>query len=150
MIMKTITPRISKAVDIFLDAINNGTLAKGDCTKCAVGNLCNGRHEWRFRFCTAKDKQEFNWVPFFSNIEETLSIADKVISSTDFSKEELMKIEYAFETNTKIDWHSYKKNYPKEIRADQINGLKAVVKVMLTFDDCKENVDEVFTNKAEL
>src|SRR5690606_24288790 len=33
------TPRIQKAIDIFLDAINNGTLAKGDPCGCAVGNL---------------------------------------------------------------------------------------------------------------
>lgn len=33
------TQRVQKAIDIFLDAINNGTLAKGSCTRCAVGNL---------------------------------------------------------------------------------------------------------------
>ena len=33
------TERISKAIDIFLDAVNNGTLAKGTCIACAVGNL---------------------------------------------------------------------------------------------------------------
>ena len=33
------TPRIQKAIDIFLDAINQGTLAKGSCAACAVGNL---------------------------------------------------------------------------------------------------------------
>ena len=33
------TPRIQEAIDVFLDAINNGTLAKGTCTACAVGNL---------------------------------------------------------------------------------------------------------------
>ena len=31
--------RITKAIDIFLDAINEGTLAKGNCCACAVGNL---------------------------------------------------------------------------------------------------------------
>ncbi|NJL78547.1 MAG: hypothetical protein HC917_06310 [Richelia sp. SM2_1_7] len=33
------TERISKAIDVLLDAVNNRTLAKGTCTACAVGNL---------------------------------------------------------------------------------------------------------------
>ena len=33
------TPRISKAINIFLEALKDGTLAKGTCTACAVGNL---------------------------------------------------------------------------------------------------------------
>lgn len=33
------TQRIQEAIDIFLDAISEGTLAKGSCIACAVGNL---------------------------------------------------------------------------------------------------------------
>lgn len=34
------SPRTQKAIDIFLDALNEGTLTKGDCAACAVGTLC--------------------------------------------------------------------------------------------------------------
>jgi len=72
------------------------------------------------------------------------------IDATKFTWQELAAIEHAFERNTNIRVNSYDFSSPEEIRADQIRGLEAVVKVMLTFDECTENVQEVFTNKAEL
>lgn len=157
------TPRIEKAIDIFLDALNKGTLAKGTCKACAVGNLvahglggkiwkdgdifqCSvSNHHWYNVFCTNslghqyKHPEKLSKTQVLSNIE-----------ATDFSWEELAAIEYAFEINTYISHIYYDYYSPEEIRADQIKGLEAVVQVMLTFDDCKESVREVFTEKAEL
>lgn len=162
------TPRIQKAIDIFLDAINNSTLAKGTCAACAVGNLvaigmnaeieynqesqefdCDkSNHMWGSLFSTCNGVQDGSAL--FVSSEERDRIIKKNIEVTDFSLEELMKIEYAFETNTKILMFDYPKKSLKKIRADQIKGLEAVVKVMLTFDEQTEDVKEVFTHKAEL
>lgn len=170
------TQRVMKAIDIFLDAINEGTLAKGSCTACAVGNLvANGlgakikfipigddivprcldergdfleNRRWSLAFYTAYGKQEVD--------KDALNNSDVIrnIEATDFSLEELMQIEYAFETNTSYDFSSYRRRTPQQIRQDQINGLAAVVKVMLTFEEgvpsTDEVVQEIFTDKANL
>jgi hypothetical protein len=166
------TQRIIKAIDIFLDAINEGTLAKGSCTTCAVGNLVanglggiitingmrtscvtptgsriyNGR--WGNAFATA-DGDQIASSDYFDDSDVIQNI-----EATDFTLEELMHIEFAFETNTKIHILSYDRHTPQEIRADQIMGLAAVVKVMLAFEDdalaTDEMVKEIFTDKAAL
>lgn len=161
-----ITKRIEKAIDIFLDAINEGTLAKGDCAACAVGNLCanamgiriifnssgstldEAPHQiWKRLFFTCNGIQT-NKEPYYTPTQA--AEAKQLISKTDFSRLELMKIEYAFESNTSIKGIHYWMHSKQEIRADQIRGLEAVVKVMLEFDDCKEEVTEVFTKRADL
>lgn len=164
--------RVQNAIDIFLDAINDGTLAKGTCIACAVGNLVakgldakivKSNNCANYFACTEENTHWSNlFVTTSSSVSGTIGqvirrdcIDDpdvvKNISATEFTWQELAKIEYAFETNTKIhnnEYNSYKK---KEIRADQINGLKAVVEVMLTFsNDTETSVSEVFTKKAEL
>ena len=156
------TPRIQKAIDTFLDSLNEGTLAKGTCVACAVGNLvaagagakitedlesCAGylNSTWSFAFSTNSEGTRRIDKSYFDNEE----VIDN-ISKTDFSIHELMQIEYAFETNTEISYISYDNCSRKSIRQDQIKGLEAVVKVMLSFDEQVEDVKEVFTHKAEL
>lgn len=157
------TPRIENAIKVFLNALENGTLAKGHCGACAVGNLIadglNGLIDsqlnctientgWASLFATSRNIQDVNNLNDFS-VKSIIQIK-KEIESTDFSQKELMKIEYAFETNTEIDSILYNKHTPEEVRADQLKGLEAVVEVMLDFDDVKESVQSVFTSKAEL
>jgi hypothetical protein len=156
------TKRIEKAIDIFLDAINNGTLAKGNCTACAVGNLvAHGlggeiTNNGCYFECTVENS---HWSGLFitysgGQLIKTRNLSNDDVQSnikaTDFTWEELALIEKTFETNTSIDADDYRNYTQKQIRADQIRGLEAVVKVMLQFDDCKDDVKEVFTNKAEL
>jgi hypothetical protein len=144
-----LTPRIQKAIDIFLDALNEGTLSKGSCSTCAVGNLCNGDNSWNQLFVTIQEEngeyfQELNSYtkePDKNYKKILLEKAKKAISKTDFLLQELAQIEYAFETNTKIHWTCYFYFSSEQIRQDQINGLKAVIEVMMTFDDCKEDVE---------
>jgi hypothetical protein len=164
------TERVQKAIDIFLDAINNGTLAKGTCQACAVGNLvAHGKggiircfnyagrirfacdidnEEWGNAFVTM-DGQQKTWPKYFDNPKVIESV-----QATDFTMNELMQIEYAFECNTKISHFYYNESSPEAIRKDQINGLAAVVRIMLSFDSTEpvENslVHEVFISKAEL
>jgi hypothetical protein len=162
-----------EAIDVFLDAINEGSLAKGSCVACAVGNLVahglggkvtidNGlasfehpwsgfldNSRWSDAFCTyntGRQKVDRGALRRFTVIRN--------IEATDFTAEELMQIEYAFEMNTKIHFMSYYRYTPQQIREDQINGLAAVVKVMLSFEDKELATDalvqELFIDKANL
>ncbi len=162
------TPRIQKAIDIFLDAINNGTLAKGACTACAVSHLAAhgmgmntivpiDEHDhsrlrkllpfsfWARSFASTASGRQFTNEHLLDS-SETIYCAE----ASGFSVGELMTIESAFEKSTGLHFLRYSEYTKAEIRADQIKGLAAVVKVMLTFDDCKDSVEEVFTSKAEL
>lgn len=157
------TPRVQRAIDIFLDAINNGTLAKGSCVACAVGNLvaagmngiitvtpsktnfkCNVPNDkWGQYFCTTTSEQTIR--PSFKYVSNVIAC----IKATEFTEKELMIIENTFEKNTSICSTTYD-IYSKEIiRKDQINGLRAVVKAMMEFDDIEEDVEEVFVKRAE-
>lgn len=164
--------RIDRAIDIFLDALNDGTLEAGQCTTCAVGSLVRAgmiqtnnykeipsdnafiidnevevegvtNSDWAYLFVTHGNTQfkKQAFCPFEEKYipasKEDITKGLKAISYTEFTEEELAKIEYAFETNTKGD----------EIE-DQIKGLEAVVKIMQTFDEDKREVKEIFTNKA--
>jgi hypothetical protein len=167
------TKRIQNAIDIFLDAINEGTLAKGTCTACAVGNLVAHGMEskvvnkdglfgtepfvvnfaWSCLFMTDSDgyqslgSHKTNGLDEMIKRPEYKSLRD-AMEKIDFTVDELRQIEYVFETNTKIKYDAYEDHTKKEVRADQIKGLEAVVKLMLTFDEQVDDVKEVFTTKA--
>ena len=161
------TNRIEKAIDIFLDAVNNGTLAKGTCIACAVGNLVahgmNGTISKRKSIVDEystfeSDVNSSAWSSAFVTTEgeQTIyknSLNDpwvlRNVEATDFTIQELAQIEFAFETNTEIPCLDYDSTTAKKIRADQIKGLEAVINVMMTFDDVKADVKEVFTNKLQ-
>ena len=151
--------RVEKAIDIFLDAINNGTLAKGTCTACAVGNLVSDGMSGKINYNElvnefSCNKDNNRWGDAVILMDTTYHAKNKesrdCVDATDFTLKELSIIERAFEDNTYIGWMSYT-DYPlKEIRADQIKGLEAVIKVMLSFTNDESDVKEVFTKKAEL
>ena len=134
--------RITRAVDIFLDALNNGSLKFMECSHCAVGSLvANGLNIQ----CGIESSL---WMQSWSYFKQTLTkelspIQIKCIESTEFSQYELMRIERAFMLVYEDEDHN------NTIKS-QIKGLEAVVKVMLTFEDSKQDVKEIFTNKAEL
>lgn len=156
--------RLERTVDIFLDAINNGTLAKGTCVACAVGNLvahglnakikqypnktfgCSkNNHFWRYLFITDNNIQKRNKDIFYEKMLKGL---------TEYSIEELALIEYTFETNTFISYISYQDYTKEEVKQDQINGLSAVIELIKTFDENKsfdiqkEFVDKVIYEKS--
>lgn len=155
--------RIEKAINIFLDAINKGVLAKGSCKACAVGNLvasglggtvkinylnfsCDKINDaWYILFSTNKSGHQFFCE---ANIKNNKVLRN--IEATDFTLKELMKIEHVFETNTKILFEDYLKHTKKKIREDQIAGLSAMIETMMSFEEVKENYVEIFNSKAEL
>ena len=153
--------RVKNAIDTFLDAIKNETLAKGTCIACAVGNLvakgldakvvkreggfiCNKQNsEWEELFLTAFGEQTIN--KYNAHKPEII----KNIEATEFSWQELAQIEKVFETNTKIYYSDYDYHTPSEILDDRIRGLEAVIEVMLSFSNDKvTDVKQVFTEKA--
>ena len=156
------TTRTKNAIDIFLDALNTGTLAKGSCTACAVGNLVAAGLDGTITITDdgryVCDKSNDVWSELFNThgvqkfygtyLQDVGVLAN--IEATEFTLKELMEIEYTFETNTEIRFTDYPKFSNEEIRKDQINGLQAVVEVMLEFEESKEDVKEIFTKKAEL
>ena len=135
---------------------------------CAVGNILKSldipnkevkevnlpvHGRWRILFETTDEGIQINWEDHWSNNKEWIEEAKRVISYSDFTQKELAEIEFAFETNTKIRIEDYKFYTKEEIRKDQINGLKAVIGVMLTFNSQKNkekvDIDEVFTKRVE-
>ena len=145
-----LTKRIKEAIDIFLDAINNGTLVKGDPCGCAVGNLLAGAQGITLTkepyLKGVKIKPDYNGDWYDMGCRLLKLMAEK----TEFTHQQLLKIERTFENNTSITHTVYNEYTKEEIRADQIKGLEAVIELMLTFDEQKENIKEIFTNKANL
>lgn len=159
------TKRIENAINVFLDAINNGTLAKGTCVACAVGNLvAHGMgakiykevvEDWTSFNC---DKENSHWSNLFRTAYDCQDVFHRKldsnvirnIESTEFKLSELMKIEFAFETNTKITFDRYTCHTESEIKQDQIKGLEAVIKVMMEFDNDQFDIQEQFTSKVKM
>lgn len=154
--------RVENAINVFLNAIKEGTLAKGSCSACAVGNLV--AHGVGGKLTVDKygsiwcDRINSTWsrlfVTVFGKQDIRLSRLDDVeimceIDSTEFTWKELASIEKAFECNTKIEANDYGEHTYSEILDDQIKGLEAVIKVMLSFSgDTKTDIKEVFTDKV--
>ena len=159
------TPRIQKAIDIFLDSLNNGTLLAGNCSACAVGNLIAEAFGMKYfvegtTICyddIVSINREYSptvWSNFFINgtVKDNNDASEKkamdiICKQTGFTLPELAAIERAFESNCYLKG---KDHDPIELRKSQIKGLAAAVEVMMGFDDIQEDVQEVFTSKAEL
>lgn len=160
------TKRIENAINVFLDAINNGTLAKGTCVACAVGNLvAHGMDAKITKFedgiirfeC---DEENIQWSALFKtdnfgNQEIDEYFLDDIevrenINATEFTWQELAKIEYAFERNANIPFDEYLNHTQSEIKQDQIKGLEAVIKVMMEFDNDQFDIQEQFTSKVKM
>lgn len=112
-----------RTVDLLLDAYNECRLKHGQCDACAVGNIC-GSSYWAARFITMDNEdqminpsefrgpvEDFDKLRTYPNErwynpdEKTILAlqqrADEVIAASGYSKEELMKIEFAFESSIK-------------------------------------------------
>ena len=153
------TDRIKKAIDIFLDAINNQTLASGTCSACAVGNLIAHelgvipKVEKLIEYASIIQPQAA-WIsvkkgasPKFSQ-GKTHEEVIELMKSTGFSVEELLEIEKAFEDNTYINFAAYPHYAKEEIKKDQIRGLKAAIEVMKNFDKVEFSTQEEFVDKV--
>ena len=147
------TKRFEETVDLLLDAINTGELAKGSCQRCAVGNMA--RHygaeniaAWWPLFCTGGGIQDKMSITSRVKTNEMFTRAIESIENIPYTEEQLAKIEFAFETNTMIDGCDYSSFTPQYIKADQIKGLTAVVELLKEFDKLEVSTEEVFTSKV--
>jgi hypothetical protein len=143
--MKT-TERFNRAYDALVKAFFEGTLAKGECDACAVGNIINYSHPF-----TEDDRSELKyhssgWVTVFCTMSvggqyfHESKYRDKAkiqIDATGYSPKELAKIEWAFEKTCKIRSDAYYSCTEQEVLEDQYNGLAAVVDVLLALDNIK-------------
>lgn len=127
--MKTAT--FENTVDILVKAYLNDTLRRGQCEKCAVGNIVHAAGHpmvdwdpdmempeescgnWKAVFFTSKGYQR----KFYTTDIEWQNLGLRMIESTGYTVDQLALVEYTFET-------SYKGLDP------MFNGLMAVVDVL--------------------
>lgn len=147
--MKT-SKRFDNAISALVNAFLNDTLAKGDCSACAVGNIVARaicyeipksasirtisnppNRYWSRVFMTIKGKQFVKPSSYKYEAKEN-------IDATGYNMRDLAFIEAAFETATSIDFLEYPKYSKDAIIEDQYNGLMAVVEVLCEIDGITE------------
>lgn len=141
------TERFKRAYDALVKSYFNNTLAKGSCAACAVGNILADAVGMR----TLQPEEVEKRFPYSNSVAEwydykipewplrlyTHKVSQKIRELTGYTGREISKIEEAFEENTHIHWMDYPTKSPSEILTDQFNGLKAVVELMMEFDNIK-------------
>jgi hypothetical protein len=160
------TQRFEKAYNSLYNAFMNDTLAKGTCVACAVGNIVADSMGVKIEnidgsFFTSERVSFWSDI-FFTSYgfqvvnQHTSEQREMLFDLTGYSVEELMKIEFAFETNTQIPFIHYEKNHrealgisDKDIIDDQFRGLMAVMDVLIELDNIEEGTKykESFNNK---
>lgn len=143
------TERFRKATDALYNAFFNGTLAKGTCTACAVGNIvCDAMGGKIFTdpdcgLFVSTVGNEF-WGSFFATnyrqqkIEYDRGVDLLLQNLTNYSLDELAQVENAFEKNTKINYLNYNNSSEQDILEDQYKGLCAVFDVLMELDGMDE------------
>lgn len=161
------TQRFEKAYNALYNAFMNDTLASGTCAACAVGNIvadamggkveklntvefdCDIDNEWwNHLFITSSNEQIISKLKDDSNVKH---FRQKIFNLTGYKWNELAKVEYAFEVNTKIKHGRYDEHTEQEIMEDQFNGLMAVMDVLIKLDEVTEGqkYKDTFKKKRE-
>jgi hypothetical protein len=163
------TKRFEKAYNALYNGFMNGTLGKGTCHACAIGNMvadamgakiyydkenskldCNKDNAfWGQLFATSvlgKQNRYYVGLEFLPITQKNIRKVEKL---TGYSVDELCKIEYAFETNTQIHNLYYQFATEQEVMDDQFNGLMAVMDVLIELDDIKEGTKYKETFKTK-
>ena len=129
-----------KTITTLNDAWRNGSLRKGNCKACAVGNML-GSYEWDALFSTFRGRQ-VRQAPkqaihkgFGSDYVQK---AVDMIDASGYTPEELMRVEFTFETARE----------GKTERQSQYNGLCAVFEVLQQIHEVEFSIAQ--TSKEEL
>lgn len=145
--------RFDRAIKALVSAFFDGTLAKGDCAACAVGNMVAAGYGKKVFI---DDENEFycpthnqSWADVFISsllgnhfeISNYTGLAKENIDITGYSVLELSLVEIEFEKNTFIYIDEYCLHTKEQIMQDQYNGLMAVVEVLCEIEGI-ENVSE--------
>jgi|GEM_PF-3143474 hypothetical protein len=156
------TKRFQNAYDALVKGFYNGTLEKGSCSACAVGNIV--RHAEGLPVIIHEDgcdkvvDRGIYWYGIIlfivngSSVFYEKGIGEKVEALTGYNPSDIAKIEYAFESATKIERSISYKNYSEsEIIADQYNGLMAVMDVLMELDGINDpSYKDAFKHHPEL
>ncbi|MGA9651938.1 hypothetical protein [Pedobacter sp.] len=148
------TKRFKNAIDALVYAFFNDTLAKSECSACAVGNIVahafgKKLNPERLDFSVRNDNGTPNdaWGQAFATdwgyqdiVKSKLKDARvlECINSTGYSVLEMAKVEKAFESNTKIRYSAYDNHSKDEIMQDQYKGLMAVVSVLCEIEGIED------------
>ena len=144
--------RFEKVTNILLDSFLSGSLAKGDCCKCAVGSIvksCNNLgSEYNIKNLKIDPIREkyINWSLLFCSGKKTHSARIKgilkdypfietQIENTDYSIDELAEVERIFESNTSIDYRYYSSKSKQVVAEDQLKGLTCVLNYLSTLEE---------------
>lgn len=123
----------NETIDKLVKAYFEGTLRHRQCSACAVGNII-GTDRWMYHFYTSKKQQEPHnqAIPIRiyrkdkEYIQAKWSPIENPFPYSDYSMQELMEIEWAFETadmgKNRDDW--------------EFNGLMKVVEVLQKIHEC--------------
>lgn len=159
------TKRFETAFNALTAAFFDGTLAKGNCSACAVGNIvaasmggkvykledpdsggivfeANCTNDfWANLFHTTDFGTQYKnkdlWgVPISSF--QIIAFTKHLQTLTLYKVDELAKVEHAFETNTAINWYEYKLHTEQAILEDQYSGLMAVMNVLIELDQVQD------------
>jgi hypothetical protein len=143
-----------KTVDVLLDAYNNNTLEHGNCSACAVGNICKEAADetriknsaWKCLFRTVIDEAGNSLSqPAIQLTTNDVIHASILIDATGYTVAELAQIEKAFETSlieAGLDYFTYTTGTPAQLKYGQYIGLVAVLKVLEKIHATEEIVHE--------
>lgn len=105
---------------------------------------------WSVLFMTSGNYQVLKYKKYPELLNKLTTKEKEIIKNTEFSIDELARIEYTFETNTHISFFNYIDHSKEEIKQDQLKGLTAVVNLLLEMDkDIETDIEEVFVSKVK-
>jgi hypothetical protein len=112
-------PTFDQTVNVLVQAYLNDTLEHGNCYACAVGNIIANANGYKYVPCVDQPDKTIAWdaadgrynKPGFGSwygfirfgLDSQADFAIEEIRSSGYTKEELLKIEAAFETSARFD-----------------------------------------------
>lgn len=159
------TQRFKKAYDALCKSFFEGTLAKGTCVACAIGNIVSDAlgqevilpkefyenskmmekvfpwNELR-RPRRSFDPPDLRFVPETDLPPQHIQNDAFLTELTGYNNLERCLIEGAFEGNTEISFDQYFTRSEQDILEDQYKGLCATFEVMCKLDGVSENYEE--------
>ena len=117
----------TKTYNTLVTAWEKGDLKHGDCTGCAVGNICTGERYWPFAFTTRQratfHDQQWKREGFPESTFEHFAVYQ--IGETGYKIAELAKVEHAFEIAIARDYENL-----RHTSEGQYIGLCAVMEIL--------------------
>jgi len=122
--MKT-TKRFENAVMKLYNAFHKNQLDSKSCNSCAVGNICDNRHEWEYAgdFYTGSNRIAS---------KEDIKTGNELIKKTEYNSSELVQVERLF-----IEYCGTERS----AKYQQFKGICAVVEYLAKLDNIPNPMD---------